>query len=158
MTGGGSARPAPRLQDLVAVPNFVGVRPTTAKAVTGVTPLGESVVHELVEAWTLLLFLSTSCEGCLDLWDEVLRERARLPAEVTLLVVTHGSGEDMGQVAERARRATVIMSEEAWGDYRVHSGPFFVLTDGRTRVRSEGVAWSFDQVFSAVAEAMAASG
>jgi hypothetical protein len=45
----------------------------------------------------------------------------------------------------------VVMSEDAWTDYGVHSAPFFVLVDGeRSRVASEGVAWAVDQIASAI--------
>ncbi len=57
-------------------------------------------------------------------------------------------------VRRLAGDATVVMSEAAWSDYEVHSGPFFVLIDGRARrIASEGVAWSVEQMRAAIAAA-----
>jgi hypothetical protein len=46
------------------------------------------------------------------------------------------------------------MSDDAWSDYGVHAGPFFVLVDGaNAKVATEGVAWSLEQITAAVATA-----
>src|SRR5579875_3769440 len=124
MTTSDPASRVPNPEHLVAVPMFLGSRPERARPVTGVTLSGESVVHRLDDPWTLLLFVSTACDGCLELWDELVRAHATLPTAVTLLVVVHGSGEDASALSDRARSAPVVMSEQAWEDYGVHSPPF----------------------------------
>ncbi len=154
MTTSDPASRVPNPEHLVAVPMFLGSRPERARPVTGVTLSGESVVHRLDDPWTLLLFVSTACDGCLELWDELVRAHATLPTAVTLLVVVHGSGEDASALSDRARSAPVVMSEQAWEDYGVHSPPFFVLVDRAGVVRTEGVAWSIEQVATAVAKTL----
>ena len=57
-------------------------------------------------------------------------------------------------VARLCGRASVVMSDDAWSDYGVHAGPFFVLVDGgAARVATEGVAWSVEQITGAITAA-----
>ena len=150
-----SASGRPDLRHLVEVPNYLGSRPVTVQPIRGFTVSGEPVVHELTDGTTLVMFLSTSCDGCQGLWEafgEVLHPA--LPATLSRLVVTRRSTEDPGKVACRGGSATVVMSDDAWSDYAVHSGPFFVLVDGSgSRILTEGVAWSVEQITAAVAAA-----
>ncbi len=124
------------------------------RPLVGVTVVGEPIVHRLAEPWTLLMFLSTTCEGCQELWDDCAELGASpLPGDLVRLVVTRRADEDPAAVLERARGATVVMSDEAWEDYGVHSGPFFVLVQRGERIVTEGVAWSLDQIAAAVTAA-----
>jgi hypothetical protein len=150
-----SASGRPDLRPLVEVPNYLGSRPVTAQPIRGTTVSGEPVVHELTEGTTLLMFLSTSCDGCQELWEAFGDAgHPAFPATLSRLVVTRRSTEDPGKAAGQAGSATVVMSDEAWADYAVHSGPFFVLVDGAgSRILTEGVAWSVDQITAAVAAA-----
>jgi hypothetical protein len=153
-----SASGRPDLRHLVEVPNYLGSRPVTAQPIRGATVSGAPVVHELAEGLTLLMFLSTSCDGCQELWEAFGDAGHQgFPATLSRLVVTRRSTEDLGKVAGRGGSATVVMSDEAWSDYAVHSGPFFVLVDGaESRVLTEGVAWSVEQITAAVAAALSA--
>jgi hypothetical protein len=143
----------PDLSDLVQVPRFLGPRPTEAKAVVGSTPGGDDIELDVAGGWTLLLFLSTTCDGCADLWEAFARPAdAVLGGDVEVVLITRSPTverpEDVGRLAGGA---TVVMSETAWLDFEVHSGPFFVLIDGPARrTASEGVAWSVEQMRAAI--------
>ncbi len=124
------------------------------RPIVGVTVVGEPIVHRLEEPWTLLMFLSTTCEGCQELWDDCAApETSPLPADLVRLVITRCADEESAAALERARGATVVMSDGAWADYGVHSGPFFVLVQRGERIATEGVAWSLDQIAAAVTAA-----
>jgi hypothetical protein len=148
----------PDLRHLIEVPNYLGARPTSIRPIRGTTLSGEPVVHDPAEGWTLVMFLSTSCDGCQELWEAFAEpDSSALPSGVRNLVVTRAATEQPEKVAARSGRAAVVLSDEAWADYGVHSGPFFVLVDPqRARVATEGVAWSVDQIASAVVHAMRA--
>jgi hypothetical protein len=152
-----SQSPRPDLRHLVEVPKHLGARPTNARPLVGTTLTGEPAVHNLDEGWTLLMFLSTSCDGCQELWDAFGEPgHSGLPSGVTSLVVTRRASESLDKVLARCGHATVVLSDEAWADYGVHSGPFFVLVEGHgARIATEGVAWSVDQIAAAVAAALA---
>jgi hypothetical protein len=152
-----SSQSRPDLRHLVEVPNYLGTRPVIARPIRGTTVAGEPVAHELGEGWTLLMFLSTSCDGCQELWDAFGHPDASvLPIGVRQLVVTRRSMENTDKVLGCQGRATVVMSDEAWADYGVHSGPFFVLVDGgRSKIATEGVAWAVDQIAAAVSTVLA---
>ncbi len=145
----------PDLSNLVQVPRFLGPRPTTARAVAGVTPNGEPIEAAPSGGWTLLLFLSTTCDGCLDLWESFADQKVPFADELAVVVITRPD-ERAEEVARLAGSTRVVMTETAWSDYEVHSGPFFVVVDGRSgQIATEGVAWSVEQVSSALAAARA---
>jgi hypothetical protein len=148
----------PELRDLVQIPGFLGPRPERAHRVQGVVPSGEPVSYEIGEGWSVLVFLSTACDGCHELWSALANPiGSPLPEGVRTVLVTHApSVESPAEAARLSGAATLVMSDEAWTDYEVHSGPFFVVVDGATgRVASEGVAWSAAQIAAAVVAARA---
>jgi len=115
-----------------------------------------TVSYEVGEGWSVLVFLSTTCDGCHELWSVLANPMSSpIPEGVSTVLVTHAPGaESPAETARLSGAATVVMSDEAWTDYEVHSGPFFVVVDGATRrVASEGVAWSADQIAAAVVTA-----
>lgn len=106
-----------------------------ASDVSGVTPDGSAVVAAVDGARhaTLLAFLSSGCTGCRTFWQGVgAGDGPTLPAGVRLVVVTKGpSDESPSAVAALAPPGVdVVMSSEAWRDYRVPGSPYFVLVDG----------------------------
>jgi hypothetical protein len=122
----------------------------------GRTPGGDEVAHELAGGWTILVFLSTSCGGCQELWDAFGDpEKSPFASDVSTIVVTRSPELEAADVVARlAGAASVVMSDDAWSDYGVHAGPFFILVDGGTaRVATEGVAWSLEQITGAIATA-----
>lgn len=146
----------PDLRDLVSIPKFLGSRPSLARAVRGTTPSGDEVICDVRDARTILLFLSTSCAGCGALWQGVSDPLdPAIPEGVRTVIVTHGRGTEVPDTVTRlSGGATVIMSDDAWTDYEVQAGPFFVVIDGASgRIVIEGVAWSIPQIVAAITAA-----
>jgi hypothetical protein len=156
------ARPIPTYRD----------HPATSPAnIVGLTPTGTPVVVAVVGSTgpLLLLFLSSACQGCQDLWEGTSELRQALPAGLRIVIVTKGTEqEDASAVADLERGGTdrgaagvdrlpigieVVMSSEAYRDYRVAGPPFLVLVDGG-EVRTEGVAWGVAETAQAVRGAL----
>lgn len=146
------------------IPTGVGDSQTPAVDIIGTDPTGAALsVHvrgSLAPEWTLLVFLSTSCAGCADLWALVSAGIPDVPVEsaaaTAVVAVTRGPGaEDPSAVARLCpSRGKVVMSDDAWGSYRVTGAPFFVVVHraARTVVR-EGVAWGPDNVLDQLGDA-----
>jgi len=120
-------------------------------------PSGEPVEFEMTDRpWTLLVFLTSACDGCEELWRAFADPLSSpIPRDVDAVVVTRGPRfETPDKVARLAGSGSVVMSDDAWTDYGVHTGPFYVLVDGSAvRVVTEGVAWSLEQIAGAVSTA-----
>jgi hypothetical protein len=100
---------------------------------------------------TLLAFLSSGCTTCAGFWDAFHEGRALVldgGARPRIVVVTKSpEHEHVGAVATRPPAGgTVVMSSDAWTDYRVPASPYFVLVDGMHGVIGEGSAASFAQL------------
>ncbi|MHB1583965.1 MAG: hypothetical protein ACYCU7_00315 [Acidimicrobiales bacterium] len=148
----------PSLEHLVAVPTYRDRPSTEAADLSGTDLSGRPVSVEVTAAGrlTLLLFLSSTCDGCRPLW-EAAAEPARwgLPAGGAVVAVTR-EAEDVAALRRLAPPGTVLVaSEGAWGAYGAQGAPFFALVDGgRHRVVTEGVAWAVAQVASDVRRAL----
>jgi hypothetical protein len=131
--------------------------PTYRDHPAGQSPQGEAVTLALVEpdTATLLLFLSTTCLGCQDLWEGTAEIRAGLPDNVDLVLVTRGpEAEDAAAVAVRAPLGvTTVMSSPAFAEYRVGGPPFLVVVVG-PKVVTEGVAWGVEETVRATRAAL----
>lgn len=119
---------------------------------------------------SLLLFLSSDCDGCRPLWEGAADAASwGLSAGDRVIVVVAdpaGAGDGAGprlpkpEVPERVRAMAppgvpVVYSSAAWHAYRVSGPPFFVLVDGNSaRVAVEGIAWAKEQVVGHVAAAL----
>jgi hypothetical protein len=132
-------------------------RELIAPPLAGATPGGDAIAIDFASAVgsaepTLLAFLTSGCTTCAGFWD-TLAER-RLPPEVRTVVVTHGRDREspsrIGKLAPGG--LPVVMSSEAWRDYRVPGAPYFVLVDGV--VRGEGVATTWAALASLVTDAI----
>jgi hypothetical protein len=82
-----------------------------------------------------------------------------LGGAVDPVIVTKGPGAvDAGEVADLAggvTRAPVVMSDQAWADYRVTSYPFFVLVDpAEATVIGETVGFGWSDVASMVGSSL----
>jgi hypothetical protein len=123
-----------------------------AQQITGVTPSGDGVVLPLVgvERDTLVAFLSSTCTSCQHLWGELHDASGDvLPEHLRLLVVPKGpEHESPSAVLTLAPPGCdVVMSSEAWSDFKVPGSPYFVLVDGESgSVRGEGTATSWRRV------------
>ncbi len=99
---------------------------------------------------TLLAFLSSGCAVCHDFWDAFAAGR-ELPAGTRLVVVAKDAHEESPRRLRglAAPGLTVLMSSQAWDDYRVPLAPYFVYVDGAAgRVQGEGAARTWAQLRS----------
>jgi hypothetical protein len=124
--------------------------------VSGVSSAGEPIELRLDEVGgrILLAFLTTDCLGCQTFWDVLRRvEDSHLPSDVSAVVVTKGPSSvapgEVGASAAGFGPVPVIMSDQAWADYRVTSYPFFVVAEARSRiVIGEAVGLGWDDVLA----------
>jgi len=103
----------------------------------------------------LLAFLHINCHGCHDFWQGFGDDRTELPVSVSAVVVTKGpetvSPGDVRRAAVGIGRVPIVMSDEAWTDYRVMSYPFFVLIEPKVRaVVGETVGFGWADVVSMI--------
>jgi hypothetical protein len=137
---------------------------TTGFDVAGVTPADEAVRIGVVGARqsTLLAFLSSGCLTCQGFWDAFAATDAlAVPGGARLVVVTKGpEAESPSRIGELSPSAfPVVMSTEAWVQYKVPHTPYFVYLDGPTgRIVGEGSAATWSQVVSLWSQALADAG
>jgi hypothetical protein len=169
------------LDRLVPIPTYRDRPATPASDLSGVDLSGQPLDVRVLGTgmWTLLVFLSSGCDGCRDLWD-ALGDPAGSGLVTDEQVVAVTRGPDHEDVAALRRLAPpagapgtdpsgttgadpiqgpppVVMSSPAWSAYRVQGPPFFVLVDGTgDRVVTEGVAWGVPQIAEHVRAARAA--
>jgi hypothetical protein len=148
-----SEPPAEILRRLRPIPTYTDHPTTTPHDIVGVTPAGVPCRIDVVEAAApvLLLFLSAACLGCRDLWEGLHELHAGLAGAARLVVVTRGPGEESPEAvtalagdAPRTDGTDLVMSSEAFTDYRV-GGPPFLTVAAADSVRTEGVAWGLEQ-------------
>jgi hypothetical protein len=164
--------PAEILRRLRPIPTYRDHPSTSGHDIEGVDPSGAPCAVAIVGSAepVLLLFLSSSCLGCRDLWEGAADLRRALGREVRLVVVTRGpEQEDVAAIAGLASgsgaqggagadEATgVVMSSQSYLDYGVGGPPFYALTVG-PEVRTEGVAWGVTETAEAVQRALAGPG
>jgi hypothetical protein len=153
----------------IAVRSLVGPTGTDgdrwpASDIAGVTPTGAAIGIDLADADgpLLLVFLTTGCDGCDQFWDGLRRDDGHgLPTGVTVVAVTRGPGtvepSEVGVVADGVVDVPVVMSDQAWRDYRVLGYPFFVLVDPVARhVLGETVGFGWSDVAAMVDAALPA--
>jgi hypothetical protein len=132
--------------------------PWPASDIVGVSPGGTPVAARIGQfgGLVLLAFLTTNCDGCEEFWRGLGDSgRTDLPGSVSTVVVTKGPATTapaaVEQVAAGITRVPVIMSDEAWTDYRVTGYPIFVLVDAPTRtVVGETVGFGWSDVISMI--------
>jgi hypothetical protein len=98
----------------------------------------------------VLLFLTTECLGCRDLWSGLADLHAGLGARARLAVVTKSAPEDdpasirelAGDVPSRLG-IPVVMSTPAFGHYRAAAPFVVVVVPGE--ILAEGVAWGVEE-------------
>lgn len=143
------------------VPTYRDQPATLATDVSGVDLGGEPVEVPVLGTgrWTLLVFLSTGCHGCLQIWEALADPVGTgLATDELVVAITRDPGqEDLGALHSLVPgEAPVVMSSAAWAAYRVQGPPFFALVDGGdgsasgagtgVRVATEGVAWGVAQI------------
>jgi len=174
----------PVLESVVPVPTYRDRPATLAEDVSGVGVGGEPVEVAVLGTgrWTLLIFLSTGCQGCLPIW-EALADPVRgglVTDELAVVITRDPDQEDVEELRSLAPgEVPLVMSSTTWAAYRVQGPPFFALVDGRSiatdvegrsgvtdgdtaggvgvRVATEGVAWAVAQIADDVRRAKARS-
>jgi hypothetical protein len=122
-----------------------------ATDIAGVTPNDETVSISVgTGVDTLLAFLSGGCSVCGELWGGVPSGESALPDRTRLVIVTASPDRESPSGVRRlaAPGTAVVMSTDAWQDYRIPGAPYFVLVDGTGRIAGEGSAQSWRQVAS----------
>jgi hypothetical protein len=149
MPAGGEAR--------IPQPVPISKRPVpVATDIVGVTPNDETVSISLgTGVDTLLAFLSGGCSVCGELWAGTPAGESALPDRTRLVVVTASPDRESPSRVRRLAEpgVTVVMSTDAWQDYRVPGAPYFVLVEGTGRIAGEGSAQSWRQVASLIGTA-----
>jgi hypothetical protein len=130
-----------------------------APPVSGTTPAGDAVKLDFAgdpARPTLLAFLSSGCTTCAGFWESLGEQR--LPAGAEPLILTRGADrESPSRLRSLASGgAPVVMSTQAWDDYRVPGSPYFVLVDGD--IRGEGAATSWKALTGLLGDAIADAG
>lgn len=143
--------PAPVLERLVAVPGAPGPRGPVDDLV-GCDPGGSPVRVALGAGAvrTLLLFLTTGCDGCRPFWPAAEGDPVALglaAGDRVVVVARDPACEDGAMLARLAGAGCVVMSSAAWDRHRVSGPPFYVLVGpGGQGVVTEGVAFAVAQV------------
>jgi len=147
-------RPPP-LDGLVPVPTFRDQPATPASDISGLDLDGQPVDVALLGSgrWTLLVFLSAGCHGCLPIWEALGDPVASgLATDELVVAVTRDASVDDPAALRGVSvpGVPVVMSSAAWQAYRVQGPPFFVLVGPDaapgSRVATEGVAWGVAQI------------
>lgn len=164
------AQSPPALAHLVGVPTYRDRPATLAHDVSGVDLDGRPVALPVSAGgrWTLLLFLSSGCGGCGEVWRSLAPGAPDGPAgdELVVAVTRDAAEEDVPALRSLAPPGLqVVMSSAAWRAYRVAGPPFFVLADGQgvadgvgtvvPTVVTEGVVVGLTQVVEDVRRARA---
>lgn len=123
-----------------------------AADIVGLGPSGDRIEVRISQfsGPVLLCFLHIHCDGCDGFWRGLRDEERDGPSSgVSAVAVTRGPGSIDPDEVERAAagltRVPVVMSDQAWADYRVSGYPFFVLVDPSTAVvvgETVGFGWS----------------
>lgn len=125
---------------------------TVAADIAGTTPAGGAAAIRVRRPGTrtLLAFMSATCPTCDNFWPRFGEEAAIASLGGIRLVIVAKSPEEESPDALQ-RRSTpdvpLVMSSQAWEDYRIPGSPYFVLVDGATgQVTGEGSAPTWEQL------------
>ncbi|MGH9078586.1 MAG: hypothetical protein ACRDYE_00630 [Acidimicrobiales bacterium] len=123
-----------------------------ASDIVGSSPTGDAVEVCIgdIGGVVLVAFMATRCDGCEAFWQGFGGAgQPLLPPSVTPVIVTRGADTvapaEVRRLAASTGAVQVIMSDDAWSDYRVFGYPFFVLVDASTRTvlaETVGFGWS----------------
>jgi hypothetical protein len=126
-----------------------------APPLSGMTPSGDAVRIAFDGAGahpTLLAFLTSGCSSCAGFWGTLAA--GRLPDGIEPVIVARGSDRERPAKLRSLAPAEipVIMSSQAWEDYRVPGAPYFVFVDGT--IRGEGAATGWEALASLIGDAL----
>jgi len=135
-----------------------------AADLSGTTLAGEAVVVRTtgVDHDTVLVFLSSGCSTCRRFFADLAdASEVRLPRGTRLVIVAKDPAEESpGALSPLAPDwCELVMSGQAWTDFRVPGSPYVVAVDGSTgRVKGEGTGLSWEQVARLLAQATGDAG
>ena len=127
----------------------------------GTSPADEAVRVGVVGARqsTVIAFLSSGCLTCGTFWETFAgTDRLAVPGNARLVIVTKGpEAESESRIRELSPASfPVVMSTEAWEQYKVPHTPYFIYVDGPTgQIVGEGSAQTWEQVVSLWSQALA---
>jgi hypothetical protein len=129
-----------------------------AADLSGVTPSGESVLVRTtgMHTDTVAVFLSSGCASCRRFFSDLADRWLSLPPRTRVVIVTKGPAEESpSAILEVAPPGVdLVMSSQAWIDFRVPGSPYVVAVDGTSgRVKGEGTGPSWEQVAALLAQA-----
>jgi hypothetical protein len=123
-----------------------------ASDIVGLSPGGDSVEFHIGDMGGIVLvaFLATRCDGCDAFWQGFGGGvEPVLPPSVIPVIVTRGVNAvtpgEVSRLAAGTGSVPVVMSDDAWTDYRVLGYPFFVLVGTSTCTviaETVGFGWS----------------
>jgi hypothetical protein len=105
----------------------------------------------------LLAFLTGGCATCESFWRAFGNPANSLPGGARAIVVTKDPSHESRSRLRKLIKGPVevVMSSDAWEDYRVPSSPYFVFIDGRTaEIEGVGSAASWQQLESLIDDAL----
>jgi hypothetical protein len=109
------------------------------------------------DGFTLLAFLSSGCTTCAAFWETLQSPDAmNLPQGTRVAIVTKGPDREIPTEVARLTTGSVpvVMSTEAWLEYKVPGSPFFVLVDGASgHTVGQGVAPRVEQLLDLIRRA-----
>jgi hypothetical protein len=154
------------LRRLRPIPTYRDHPATSPVDIEGQDPAGTAVRVPILSAAdpVLILFLSSDCLGCVDLWENTAELCRSIPPAVQMVIVTKGpEAEDAAAIAALAPPRVAagpgasgiptVMSTRAYADYRVGGAPFLVLVTA-SAVLTEGVAWGIEETARATRAAL----
>jgi hypothetical protein len=107
----------------------------SAKAFEGVDPVDRSVTVRPGSGRLALLFLTASCQPCLQLWEEA---KGGDPATPVVLVTPGPEMESRRKAEQLAPEGlTVVMSGDAWSLYDIHRAPWLVVIEDERIIHDE---------------------
>ena len=129
-----------------------------AADLSGVTPTGESVLVRTtgMTTDTVAVFLSSGCSTCQRFFTDLADRWLSLPPRTRVVIVTKGPEEESPSAILEVAPSGVdlVMSSQAWADFRVPGSPYVVAVDGTSgRVKGEGTGPSWEQVSRLLAQA-----
>lgn len=149
----------PNARDNGRQPAPVGFTEVPSRVITGVDLEGasRSVSLETGHSPTLIAFLSSGCASCQTFWSELRAQpEPPLPNTRTVVVTKGPRAESPAKLAELAAPATeVVMSDEAWDEFRVPMTPYFLLVDPQALVVGEGSARDWQHLLSLLRQSAA---
>lgn len=127
-----------------------GLGKVPTETIAGVDVRGAAATVSLTHGRgeTLLAFLSSGCASCRVFWEELAGSPPMpTPATRPVIVTKSPRAESPSKVAELApAQVTLLMSDEAWDDFKVPVTPYFMLVAGDGGVIGEGSATNMDHL------------